>query len=46
VCTGFWWGHLRERDHWGYAGVDGRIVLGGSSRSEMWGYGMDWAVSG
>ena len=25
--TGFWWGNLRERDHWGNPGVDGRIIL-------------------
>ena len=22
-----WWGNLRERDHWGYQDVDGRIIL-------------------
>jgi hypothetical protein len=25
--TGFWWGNLSERDHLGYPGIDGRIIL-------------------
>ena len=27
VCTGCWWGSLRERGHWGDQDVDGRIIL-------------------
>jgi hypothetical protein len=25
--TAFWWGNLRERDHVGDPGIDGRIIL-------------------
>jgi hypothetical protein len=25
--TGFWWGNLRERDHWGEPGVERIIIL-------------------
>jgi hypothetical protein len=39
VHTGFWWGNLREGDHLGDAGVDGRKIL-------KWLFktcdGMDW----
>jgi len=27
IYTGFWWGSLRERDHLGDQGVDGRIII-------------------
>jgi hypothetical protein len=27
ACTWFWWGNLRDRDHWGDRGVDGKIIL-------------------
>ena len=27
VCTKFWWGNLRKRDHWGDQDVDERIIL-------------------
>jgi hypothetical protein len=23
----FWWGNLREKDHWGNPVVDGRVIL-------------------
>jgi hypothetical protein len=43
ACTGFWWGNLRERDHWGYPGADGRIILRWIFRKWDVG-GMDWIV--
>jgi hypothetical protein len=27
VYTGFWWGNLRERDHFEDPRVDGRVIL-------------------
>jgi hypothetical protein len=27
VCTGFWWGNLRERDHWGHSDVEDNIKM-------------------
>jgi hypothetical protein len=27
LCTGLWWGNLRERDHLEDPGVDGMIIL-------------------
>jgi hypothetical protein len=41
ACIEFWWGNLGERDHLGDPGVDGRVILYGSSGSGMLGYGLD-----
>jgi hypothetical protein len=42
VHIGFWWGNLRERDHWEDSGVDGRIILRWIFR-KLHG-GMDWII--
>jgi len=36
--TRFWWGNLRERDHLGDPGLDGRIILRWTLRC----WCMDW----
>jgi hypothetical protein len=46
VCTGFWWGSLRERDHWGDPVVDGRIILRGIFKKGVAGHGLDLSGSG
>jgi len=35
MCIGFWWAGLKERNHLEDLGVDGRLILNGSSRSGL-----------
>ena len=43
-CTGFWWGNLREKYHWGGPDADGRIILRWIFRKweEVVGTGWSW----
>ena len=40
MFIGFWWGNLRERDHFKDPGVDLRIILRWILRK--WDEGMEW----
>jgi len=46
LCTGFWCGNLRERDHWGDPDVDGRIILRWIFRKWEGFWGLDGVGSG
>jgi len=46
ICTGFWWGNLKERGQLGDPGVDERIILRWSFRKWDVGCGLDRAGSG
>jgi hypothetical protein len=41
LCTGYWWGSLREGGHWGDPDIDVRIILRGIFQEVRRGCG-DW----
>jgi hypothetical protein len=41
VCTVFWWGKLRKKDHWGDPYVEGRIILRRTCRNGRGLWGLD-----
>jgi hypothetical protein len=43
LCTGFWWGGLRERDNWGDRDVDGKIILRWNFRRLEGVVGTEWS---
>jgi hypothetical protein len=43
VCTGCWWGNLRERGYWGDPVVDGRIILRWIFRKLEWVVRTGWS---
>jgi hypothetical protein len=43
---GFWWGSLREGDHWGDPDVDGRILLRGIFKKLEGVVGTGWTGGG
>jgi len=46
VYTAFWCGNLRERDHLGDQGIDGRIILKRIFKKWDGGHGLDLSGSG
>jgi hypothetical protein len=43
MCTGFWWGNVRENDHWGDPDVNERIILRWIFRKLEWVVGTGWS---
>jgi hypothetical protein len=41
-----WWGNLRNRDHLGDPGIEGRIIIRWIFKNLVVGYGLDRASSG
>jgi hypothetical protein len=46
VYTEFWWGNLKERDHFEYLGVDVKITLEWIFKKWDGWYGLDWSRLG